>query len=168
LICPLKSRFQRPREALRPQHGQPRTPAPAASEPRKLLLHFVQQAGGYSVDFHDHYVGRSRNQTGFDQPRTTSMDSPTLASCGRVADSVATSMRGALVHQPRTYRYAQSDLLPLPAFHQAMGGELKTLVCLHPSLADLVVQGLYFEGDKLQTDRLEDWYRFWPPLRRVL
>jgi hypothetical protein len=55
-----------------------------------------------------------------------------------------------------------------PAFHQVMGGESETLVCLHPSLADLVVQGMYFEGDKLKTDCLEDWDRFWAPLQRLL
>ena len=55
-----------------------------------------------------------------------------------------------------------------PAFDQVIGGESEIMVCLHPSLAELVVQGLYFEGDKLKTDCLEDWYRFWPPLRILL
>jgi hypothetical protein len=55
-----------------------------------------------------------------------------------------------------------------PAFHQVLGGESETLVCLHPSLADLIVKGLYFEGDELKWDSLEDFYRFWPPLRGVL
>jgi hypothetical protein len=54
-----------------------------------------------------------------------------------------------------------------PAFHQVMGGESEALVCLHPSLADPIVQGLYFEGDELKADCMEDWYRFWPPLGKL-
>lgn len=48
-----------------------------------------------------------------------------------------------------------------PAFDQVIGCDSEIMVCLHPSLAELVVQGLYFQGD-------EDWHRFWPPLRQLL
>jgi hypothetical protein len=55
-----------------------------------------------------------------------------------------------------------------PAFHQALGYEEDTLVCLHPSLADLIVHGFYPEEDKLMRDCLEDFNRFWTPLSEVL
>jgi hypothetical protein len=38
---------------------------------------------------------------------------------------------------------------------------------IDPSLADPIVQGLYFEGDELKADCMEDWYRFWPPLGKL-
>jgi hypothetical protein len=41
-------------------------------------------------------------------------------------------------------------------------------VCLHPSLAIPVVEGLYFEQCLLKRDLSEDWQRFWPPLRQAL
>jgi hypothetical protein len=55
-----------------------------------------------------------------------------------------------------------------PAFHQALGDEADTLVCLHALLADLIVHGFYPEGDKLMRDCLEDFNRFWTPLSGVL
>jgi hypothetical protein len=55
-----------------------------------------------------------------------------------------------------------------PAFPQALGRKSETLVCLHPSLPELAVAGLYFEGDMLKQDCLGDWYRFWPPLWGLL
>jgi hypothetical protein len=55
-----------------------------------------------------------------------------------------------------------------PAFQDVMGGEPFTLVCLHPSLAIPVVKGLYFERDELKYDLIEDWCRFWLPLRKHL
>ena len=42
------------------------------------------------------------------------------------------------------------------------------LVCLHPSLAEPVRGGLYFEGEDLKGDFLEDWTRFWHPIRKAL
>jgi hypothetical protein len=55
-----------------------------------------------------------------------------------------------------------------PAFDQALGYEEETLVCLHPSLADLIVHGFYPEGDKLMRGCLEDFDRFWTPLSEIL
>ncbi len=55
-----------------------------------------------------------------------------------------------------------------PAFSDATFSEAFILVCLHPSLAIPVVKGLYFEEGSLKHDLLEDWQRFWPPLRRAL
>jgi hypothetical protein len=42
------------------------------------------------------------------------------------------------------------------------------LVCLHSSLAEPVRGGLYFDGEDLKGDFLEDWTRFWHPLRTAL
>ena len=42
------------------------------------------------------------------------------------------------------------------------------LVCLRASLADLRLHGLYFEGDALLRDDLEDFGRFWCPLMAAL
>lgn len=42
------------------------------------------------------------------------------------------------------------------------------MVCLHPTAVIPVVQGLYFEGPELKQDLLEDWGRFWEPLRRAV
>ena len=55
-----------------------------------------------------------------------------------------------------------------PAYPQALGGVPDLLVCLHPSLIDPVVEGLYFEDDRLLADPLEDFGAFWPPLREIL
>jgi hypothetical protein len=43
-----------------------------------------------------------------------------------------------------------------------------TFVCIHPGLAVPVQMGLYLEGDRLLWDPLEDFDRFWPPIRKVL
>jgi hypothetical protein len=51
-----------------------------------------------------------------------------------------------------------------PAFNESILGMPYVLVCLHPSLAVPVQEGLYFEGAALKHDLLEDWYRFWPLL----
>lgn len=42
------------------------------------------------------------------------------------------------------------------------------LVCLHPSLAEPVRGGLYFDGGDIKADFLEDWRRFWHPIRKAL
>jgi hypothetical protein len=55
-----------------------------------------------------------------------------------------------------------------PAFAGALCSDSDTLVCLHPSLMDVLARGLYFEGDKLMWDCMEDFGRFWEPLRKVL
>jgi hypothetical protein len=41
-------------------------------------------------------------------------------------------------------------------------------VCLHPGLADPVSRGLYFEEGEIKYDCLEDWGRFWPPIKQAL
>lgn len=42
------------------------------------------------------------------------------------------------------------------------------LVCLHPSMVIPLTGGLYFEHDALKYDMLEDWDRFWSPLREAV
>jgi hypothetical protein len=54
-----------------------------------------------------------------------------------------------------------------PAFNDAIFEEAYLLVCLHPSLAIPAVKGLYFEEGVLKHDLLEDWQRFWPPLKKA-
>ena len=46
--------------------------------------------------------------------------------------------------------------------------ERRTLVCLHPSTAIVISHGLYFEGDQVKQDVLEDWRAFWTPLGQSL
>jgi hypothetical protein len=43
-----------------------------------------------------------------------------------------------------------------------------SLICLHPSAAIPTVHGLYFEEEELKHDLLEDWERFWDPLKSAL
>jgi hypothetical protein len=47
-------------------------------------------------------------------------------------------------------------------------GNTEPLICLHPALADPQRHGLYFEGEELKCDYLEDFRRFWPRLREVI
>lgn len=47
-------------------------------------------------------------------------------------------------------------------------GTKDPMVCLHPTAGIPVIQGLYFEGPELKRDLLEDWGRFWEPLRGAL
>jgi hypothetical protein len=42
------------------------------------------------------------------------------------------------------------------------------LACIHASLAEPVLSGLYFDGERVKYDLLEDWGRFWPPIIRAL
>lgn len=55
-----------------------------------------------------------------------------------------------------------------PVFDRGIWRSPELLVCMHPSLAEAQICGLYFEGDRLLNDNLEDFYRFWTPLREVL
>lgn len=50
----------------------------------------------------------------------------------------------------------------------SVGFSRDLLVCLHPSAAIPIAEGLYFEDASLKGDILEDWGRFWDPLRTVL
>jgi hypothetical protein len=52
-----------------------------------------------------------------------------------------------------------------PAFRHGLFEERSdTLVCIHASLMDPLVEGLYFEDDELKSDPVEDFGRFWDPL----
>ncbi len=53
-----------------------------------------------------------------------------------------------------------------PVIEPGEGGRVR--VCLHPSTAIPVAEGLYFEGAELRVDHLEDWGRFWDPLKAAL
>ncbi len=73
--------------------------------------------------------------------------------------------------------YTNPDLLDMPnqicfefpAFpDEIWGSEDDALVCLHPSLITAVSEGLYWEEDELKLNGLEDFSRFWEPLREVL
>ena len=55
-----------------------------------------------------------------------------------------------------------------PLLQDSFWLETESYVCLHPSLAVPVQAGLYFEGDRLLRDPLEDFDRFWAPIRKVL
>jgi hypothetical protein len=55
-----------------------------------------------------------------------------------------------------------------PVLRQLSCGEMESFVCLHASLAVPVQGGLYFDGDRLLCDPLEDFYSFWPPIREAL
>jgi hypothetical protein len=44
----------------------------------------------------------------------------------------------------------------------------KLLACFAPESVVPLSKGLYFEGDELKYDPLEDWCRFWKPLKRCL
>lgn len=55
-----------------------------------------------------------------------------------------------------------------PALRPRTIGPGDTFICLHPSLVEPVLEGLYFEGDQLKADFMEDYRRFWVPLRTAL
>jgi hypothetical protein len=61
-----------------------------------------------------------------------------------------------------------SFLFPIAAQPESKGNEAGTFICLHPSEAIDVGYGLYFEGDDLKRDCLEDWILFWSPLGKSL
>ena len=42
------------------------------------------------------------------------------------------------------------------------------LVCLHIYMRKPIREGLYFEGDELSGDFVEDWEKFWRPLEAAL
>jgi hypothetical protein len=49
-----------------------------------------------------------------------------------------------------------------------LGGGLKLLACFAPESIVPLQRGNYWEGDELKYDPLEDWCRFWEPLKRCL
>jgi|SRR6185437_10414081 len=55
-----------------------------------------------------------------------------------------------------------------PAFRDRFWGDGESFVCLHPGLAVPVQQGLYFEGERLLGDCIQDFESFWPPIREAL
>src|SRR5271168_1045577 len=57
---------------------------------------------------------------------------------------------------------------PVFIYRRAPGAELKHLVCFAPESVVPLSQGLYWEEDQLKNDSLEDWDRFWKPLRGCL
>ena len=73
-------------------------------------------------------------------------------------------------------KFSNPDLLDMPndvsfrfpVVDVGPWGNPEPLVCLHASLACPASRGLYFEGPDLMYDGLEDFHRFWTPLRRVL
>ena len=56
-------------------------------------------------------------------------------------------------------------LFPMAIRLERSTGEAAIFICLRPSEAIDVGYGLYFEGDVLKRDCLEDWILFWAPLR---
>jgi hypothetical protein len=45
--------------------------------------------------------------------------------------------------------------------------ENQALVCLYPDLIVAEMEGLYFERGRVLGDCLEDWFRFWTPLKQA-
>jgi len=56
----------------------------------------------------------------------------------------------------------------LPVFCDEFGSEADSLVCCHAALIEPIQVGLYFEDDRLLYDPLEDFDRFWPPIKQAL
>jgi hypothetical protein len=56
----------------------------------------------------------------------------------------------------------------LPLFVDRSDRGLKLLACFAPGSIVPLSKALYFEGDMLKNDPLEDWCRFWGPLKRSL
>lgn len=46
--------------------------------------------------------------------------------------------------------------------------EHNALVCLHPDLIVAEMEGLYLERGRVLGDCIEDWFRFWRPLKRAV
>ncbi len=58
--------------------------------------------------------------------------------------------------------------LPLFVDRSDPRGGLKLLACFAPESIVPLSKGLYWDGDELKYDLLEDWCRFWGPLKRCL
>ena len=61
-----------------------------------------------------------------------------------------------------------SFCLPLFVNKSDPKGGIKLLACFAPESIIALSKGLYWEGDELKSDPLEDWCRFWGPLKRCL
>jgi hypothetical protein len=59
-------------------------------------------------------------------------------------------------------------LFPLVENAVAVGVKGTPLVCLHPSTVIPLLEGRYLEGSELKLDFLEDWGRFWEPLKAAI
>ena len=55
-----------------------------------------------------------------------------------------------------------------PAFPVPIGDVMECLVCVHPSVMVPIQEGLYFDGDRLLRDPLEDFENVWRPMRKML
>jgi hypothetical protein len=60
------------------------------------------------------------------------------------------------------------NLLPSVFGKQSGFGEDGLIVCLHIYMRKPIRGGLYFEGDELSGDFVEDWEKFWRPLEAAL
>jgi hypothetical protein len=58
--------------------------------------------------------------------------------------------------------------LPLFVDRSDSRGGLKLLACFAPESMVQLQRAYYWEGDELKHDLLEDWCRFWEPLKRCL
>lgn len=58
--------------------------------------------------------------------------------------------------------------LPLIVDRSDPASGLKLLACFAPESIVPLSKGLYWEDDELKHDFLEDWFRFWEPLKRCL
>jgi hypothetical protein len=56
----------------------------------------------------------------------------------------------------------------LPLFVDRSDCGIKLFACFAPESMVPLSRGLYWEGDELKHDFLEDWCRFWEPLKRSL
>jgi hypothetical protein len=59
-------------------------------------------------------------------------------------------------------------LSPIVCGQKRTGGGVKLLACFAPESIVPLQKGFYWEGAELKHDPLEDWYRFWEPLKRCL
>ena len=59
-------------------------------------------------------------------------------------------------------------LFPIIVEPEDRADDAKRFICLHGSVAIVLSHGLYYEGDKVKEDVLEDWLAFWTPLAESL
>lgn len=85
----------------------------------------------------------------------------------RTSDRLTTSYVEIWYSNPGLMGMPNELCFAFPTFYDADEPEA-ALVCLHSALVEGIQMGLYFEGDQLLWDPLEDYERFWPPLRKAL
>ncbi|MBX6361925.1 MAG: hypothetical protein IRZ03_17840 [Acidobacterium ailaaui] len=61
-----------------------------------------------------------------------------------------------------------SFLVPVVSIGDSMKDESRLMVCLHPELIRPQIEGLYLENGRVLGDFIEDWTRFWEPLKQRL